>query len=147
MTTINIEHLKNYNRKLIAEYLFQYGDNAFDIIIPRDQFDKDDINFSIFWQYYTAAYAGQRLFNISTSFACYVPCPHKQQSFRFEIEVADINKLARALAYIITGYYVNNDSMIRFNQQAGIYFSDAYEGKTISETWSLLHIANKYLGK
>lgn len=147
MTTINIEHLKNYNRKLVAEYLLQQGDNAFEIIIPRDQFDTDDINFSIFWQYYTAAYAGQRLFNISTSFACYVPSPEKKNPFRFEIEVADIQPLAAVLAFIITGYYTNNDSMIRFNQEAGIYFSDAYEGKTISETWSLLHIANKYLGK
>jgi hypothetical protein len=147
MQTINIHDLKNYNAKLITEYLFQQNDNAFEIIVPRDQYDEEDINFSIFWQYYTAAYAGQKLYNISTSFASYIPCPEKQNPFRFEIEVADIQRLAGVLAFIITGYYTKNDSMIRFNQEAAIYFSDAFEGKTDSETWSLLHIANKYLGK
>lgn len=147
MITISIHDLKNYNANLISEYLFQQSDNAFEIIIPRDQYDPEDINFSLFWQYYTAAYAGQQLFNVSESFACYVPCPEKKKPFRFEIEVADIHRLAAALAFIITGYYTNSDSMIRFNQEAAIYFSDAYEGKTVSETWSLLHIANKYLGK
>jgi hypothetical protein len=147
MTSVNIHDLKNYNTKLIVEYLFQQNDNAFEIVIPRDQYDEEDINFSIFWQYYTAAYAGQKLFNISTSFAHYTPCPEKQNPFRFEIEVADVQRLASVLAFIITGYYTNNDSMIRFNQEAAIYFSDAFEGKADSETWSLLHIANKYLGK
>jgi hypothetical protein len=147
MTSINIHDLKNYNRKLITEFLIQQNDNAFEIIIPRDQYDEDDINFSIFWQYYTAAYAGQKLYNISTSFAYYTPCPSKQSSFRFEIEVTDIEKLAAALAFIITGYHIKNDSMIRFTREAAIYFSDAYEGNIDSETWGLLYIANQYLGK
>ncbi|HVT84288.1 MAG TPA: hypothetical protein VHD35_03755 [Chitinophagaceae bacterium] len=147
MTSINIHDLKNYNAKLIAEYLFQQNDNAFEIVIPRDQYDDEDINFSIFWQYYTAAYAGQKLFNISTSFASYIPCPEKKNPFRFEVEVPDIHRLAAVLAFIITSYDTNDDSMIRFNQEAAVYFSEAFEGKTDSETWSLLHIANKYLGK
>jgi hypothetical protein len=147
MTSINIEHLRNYNTKLIIEYLQQQNDIAFEIIIPRDQYGEEDLNFSIFWQYYTAAYAGQKLFNIATSFAHYTPCPEKENPFRFEIEVADIEKLAAVLAFIIKGYYEKTNAMIRYNREAAIYFSDAFEGKTDSETWSLLHIANKYLGK
>jgi hypothetical protein len=147
MTTINIHDLKNYNAKLTLEYLQQQNDKAFEIVIPRDQYDDEDLNFSIFWQYYTAAYAGQELYNVSTSFAYYVPCPKKQNPFRFEIEVPDIERLAPALAYIITGYNTNNDSMIRFNQEAAVYFSEAFEGKIDSDTWGLLYIANQYLGK
>jgi hypothetical protein len=147
MNSINIYDLKNYNVRLIEEYLFQQNDKAFEIIIPRDQYDDEDINFSIFWQYYTAAYAGQKLYNISRSFAYYVPCPEKQNPFRFEIEVAGIDRLAAVLAFILTGYHTKDDSVIRFNQEAAVYFSDAFEGKIDSETWGLLYIANKYLGK
>jgi hypothetical protein len=147
MQTINIHDLKNYNAKLIAEYLFQQNDKAFQIIIPREQIDPDDRNFSIFWQYHTAAYAGQKLFNVSESFAYNVPCPHKQNQFVFEIETADINRLATALAFIISGYYENDKTMLRFNEEAAQYLNDAFEGTTDSDTWGLLYIANNYLGK
>lgn len=147
MQTINIHDLKNYNAKLILEYLSVQQEKAFEIIIPHDQVDPDDKNFSIFWQYHTAAYAGQQLFNVSESFAYYVPCPKKQNSFRFELEVSDIKRLATALAFIITGYYENNITMLRFNEEAAKYLNDAFNSKTDSDTWGLLYIANNYLNK
>jgi hypothetical protein len=147
MQKINIHDLKNYNAKLIAEFLLERIDTLFEIIIPRDQVDPDDKDFSIFWQYHMAAYSGQQLHNVSSSFAYYVPCPTKQNSFRFEIEVTDIKRLVVALAFIITGYYDNDSAMLRFNEEASQYLCDSFEGKTDSDTWGLLYIANNYLKK
>lgn len=147
MQTINIQDLRNYNTKLIAEYLHQHGGIEFKILIPNDRIDPDDINFSIFWQYHTAAYAGQKLYKIAKSFAYYVPCPHKQKSFQFEIKVADIHRLSAVLAFIISGYYENDKQMLRFNEEAATFLSDSFEGKTECNTWGLLHTANHYLGK
>jgi hypothetical protein len=129
------------------EYLFHLDDTEFEIIISRDRVDPDDKNFSIFWQYHTAAYAGEKLFKVSESFAYYVPCPEKDNPFRFEIKVTDIKRLALALRFIITGYYDENRITIRFNEQAGQYLNDAFEGKVESNTWGLLHIANNFLSK
>jgi len=147
MNSINIHDLKNYNAKLIAEYLQQQSRNAFQIIIPKDRIDPDDINFSIFWQYHMAAYAGQKLYNVSESFAYTVPCPQSKNNFHFEIQVADIKRLSTALAFIICGYYDNDKTILRFNEEAATFLSDSFEAKTECNTWGLLHIANEYLGK
>lgn len=147
MYSINIHDLKNYNTKLIAEYLSQQSDNEFEIIIPRDQYDEEDFNFSIFWQYYSAAYSGQKLFNISESFAYYIPCPHKQNSFRFEISVTDLKKLTVVLRFILAGYYSENDAMVRFHEEASKYFDDSFNGEMEPDCWGLLYIANQFLSK
>lgn len=147
MTSLLLPDLKNYNAKLIAEYLDQQGGNAFQIIIPKDRIDPEDINFSIFWQFHMAAYAGQKLYNVSESFAYYVPCPQSKNNFQFEIQVAEIKRLSPALAFIICGYYDNDKTMLRFNEEAAKFLTDSFEGKTECNTWGLLHIANHYLGK
>ena len=147
MQTINLHDLKNYTPRLITELLSQQNDNTFEIIIPRDQLDPDDKNFSIFWQYHMAAFAGQQLYNVAESFAYDVPCPKKQTAFRFEIEVCNPKRLASALAFISCGYFDNDDTMLRFNQGAADYLSDSFEGKIDCPTWGLLHIANDYLAK
>jgi hypothetical protein len=147
MHSINIHDLKNYSTKLIAEFLSQQPDNEFEIIIPRDQIDPEDINYSIFWQYYSAAYAGQKLFNISESFAYYVPFPKKDFPFRFEITVIELKKLTLALRFIIIGYYSDDEGMLRFHEEASKYFDDSFKGKIDSNCWGLLSIANQYLGK
>ena len=147
MQTINIHDLKNYNAKLIAEYLSQQEGNIFEIIIPRDQIDPDDKNYTTFWQYHAAAYAGQKLFNVSEGFAYFVPDPHKEDSFRFELEIRNVERLAAALAFIIAGYYTDGKTMLRFNEEAAEYLRDCFEGKADSDTWGLLYIANNFLGK
>ena len=147
MQTINITALRNYNAKLILEYLnIQHG-LSFEIIIPKEIVDPDDRNFSVFWQYYYASYAGQLLFNNAKSFAYNVPCPQKKNDFRFQIEVERMVPLSHALAFIIAGYFTDGSTMLRFNEQASKYFDDSFTGKTDSACWGLLYIANQFLCK
>lgn len=147
MQSINITDLRNYNAKLILEYLNIQQGLSFEIIIPKESVDPDDRNFSIFWQYYCASYAGQLLFNKANSFAYYVPCPQKQNDFRFQIEVESRDSLSHALAFIIAGYFTDGSTMLRFNEQASKYFDDSFTGKTDSACWGLLYIANQFLCK
>src|SRR5688500_15541963 len=108
MQVVNLHDLKNYTTGLITELLSQQNDTMFEIIIPRDQFDPDDQDFPIFWQYHMAAFAGQQLYNVAESFAYEVPCPKKRNPFQFEIEVTTTKRLAAALAFISCGYFDNN---------------------------------------
>ena len=147
MQVVNLHDLKNYTSGLIIELLSQQNDTMFEIIIPRDQFDPDDKDFSIFWQYHMAAFAGQQLFNVAESFAYDVPCPKKRKPFRFEIEVTNNKLLAAALAFISCGYFDNNKAMLKFNQDAADYLSASFEGKIDCATWGLLSIANDHLAK
>src|SRR5258708_1136922 len=73
-----LQDLKNYSGGINDEILMKQDDKTFEIIIPRDPLDPDDKDFSVFWQYHMAAFAGQQLFNASESFAYDVPCPKKQ---------------------------------------------------------------------
>ncbi len=147
MQQINIHDLKNFTPKLILEYLADTKGSAFEIHIPPDQVDPDDNNFSIFWMFHTAAYAGQRLHNISETFSYYVPCPGTKENFIFRITINDKPKLAHCLAFIISGYFDNDTEMLRFNEEAAKFFIDSFEGKVDAATWGLLTIANDYLAK
>ena len=74
------------------------------LIISIEHVETDDKNLFIFLEYHNAAFAGQQLYNVSESFAYYVPCPEKQNPFRFELETSELKRLAAALAFIITRY-------------------------------------------
>ena len=137
MHNINIHDLKNFTPKLILEYLADTEGHSFEIHIPPDHVDSDDYNFSIFWMFHTAAYAGQRLHNIADCFSYYVPCPGSKENFVFRITINDKPKLAHCLAFIISG----------FNEEAAKFFTDSFEGKVDAATWGLLTIANDYLAK
>lgn len=147
MHPIILHDLKNYTPSLISDYLSHYNTTAFNIIIPKYEVDLSPDNYSIFWNYYTAAYAGQLLHNISTSFSSYIPCPLKTHPFRFEIEVENIQPLADNLAFILDGLFKDDEAMLRFDRQAINYFSDAFAGKIDSDCWSLLTIAAEYFDK
>lgn len=147
MHHINIHDLKNFTPKLILEYLAGTEDQSFEIHIPPDHVDPDDHNFSIFWMFHTAAYAGQQLHNIAETFSYYVPDPGTGESFIFRITVNDKRKLVHCLAFIISGYFDNDTEMLRFNEEAAKFFTDSFEGKVDAATWGLLTIANDYLCK
>lgn len=147
MITININQFKGYTIKDIHEFLSLQNSNHYEIFIPKMEADPGELNFSIFWDYHVAAYAGQKLNSSSESFAYDVPCPKRQNPFRFELETNDLMKLSIALRFIIVGYYTNGSGMTNFHQHAAAHFDEAYKGKTDPACWGLLYIANEYLGK
>lgn len=143
MHTINIQHLKSHNIKSIEEYLLQYHDTDYQIIIPKNQMETDDKTF-ISWQYYTAAFVGYQLSIISKSFAYNVPCSQKQKPFLFEIETDNIKKLSVVLRYIIIAYYTDGPAAKQFHNDASQHFHYSFTGKTDPACWGLLHIANEF---
>lgn len=147
MPPIHLHDLKNYTPCLISDYLTHYKSTAFNIIIPKMEAGLPPDNYIIFWNYYTAAYAGQLLHDIATSFACFIPCPHKTDPFRFEIEVMEITQLANTLAFILDGLFKDDEAMLMYDKQALDYFSNAFDGKTHSDCWSLLTIAAAFFEK
>lgn len=147
MYTLNITQFKGYTVKALHEFLLLQNCSHFQILIPRMEPDPNEINFSVFWDYHVAAYAGYKLNSIAESFAYEVPCPKKQNPFSFEIETNNLMKLSIVLRFIIVGCYTNGRGMTHFHGEAAKHFDHVYLGKAKPACWGLIYIANEYLGK
>lgn len=147
MTRINIAEFSNYDSKAIYEFLFLQNETVFEIIIPRVAVAGNCESYNIVHEYLAAAYAGQRLSEIASSFAYYVPCVYNSRSVLFEVTIADMEKLTDILYLIIQGFdhTTCGDTFLTFHGQAADFLNDAFEGKIECKTWGLLHIANCYL--
>lgn len=144
-TSINLTSLKNYDATLISDYLKMHPSRFYEIIIPKEPVNKEPDEFSIFYQYALASFAGQLLYNSSVSFSYKVPWPYSDQPFQFELEIENKEDLAKALAYIIEGYFTHDDEMLKFALEAAEYFDNAFIGETVSDIWGLLFIAGQYI--
>lgn len=142
--SINITDLKNYNCTLIEEYLELHPAVLYEVIIPWEQ-DENPDSLSCMLQYINAAYAGQLLSLCSLSFGYNVPSPCQCSPFRFEIEIPVANQLPQTLLTITEAYFSHEDAMVEFAVQAAQYYDDAFNGIIHSDTWGLLHMADKML--
>lgn len=87
-------------------------------------------NFDIFFEYHTAAIIGQKLFEMAEAFAYYVPSIYRRQSFAFDIEIKDQEKLAGILSYIITGLSEQDvDFNIKFYEETTKLFTETFGTK------------------
>lgn len=146
MKTINLTELKNFNCTLIEEYLEMHPASLYEIIIPWEQQESPGTDhLSCMLQYINAAYAGQLLSLCSTSFGYNVPSPCQKTPFRFEIEIQAANQLPQTLLTITEAYFTHEDAMVDFSVQAARYYDDAFNGIIQSDTWGLLHMADKML--
>jgi hypothetical protein len=147
-TTINISDLRNYSASLILEYLRMHPSQCYQIIIPWEQDEMQSTDsLSCMLQYIHAAYAGQLLYNCSSSFGYNVPSPGHQKPFLFEVEIKSQEAFAETLSLMVQGYFTHDEEMLQFAVQAAQYFDDAFNGLVHSDTWGLLHIADNILGK
>lgn len=142
MHLINIFNFQTSSLQDLEDYLFRKDSLRYEITIPKKEFDIKQPDFTK-WQYYMAAYAGNRLSLVASSFAYTVPCPFRSDPFRFEVEHTDHKKLAFALYMITKGYYIGRDEVNYFQNEALRHFSNCFMGKSNSACWGLLHIANK----
>ena len=69
MTKINLSHFIRYDFKKLYAHIIGLKGPKFTIVVPRFIMAIKDDNVSVFWEYYTAAYAGQVLSQIATRYA------------------------------------------------------------------------------
>ncbi len=149
MTKINISDFFDYDSKAVYEFLFVHAETKYEIIIPRGFIAGKDDNYCIATEYINASYAGQRLTQITDTFAYFVPSEFTKKPFHFEITATCLEKLADTLHFVIQGFNFNdtNDKFITFQSLAADFLNDAYNDKIECHTWGLLHLANRYLGE
>jgi hypothetical protein len=115
------------------------------ISVPKLIPQLDDV--SIAMSYYSAAYAGQLLKNISSSFAYYVPSPHNDAPFTFEIKITDQDKLATVLEYLSLAYYSFSEADEEFDEKACYYAINARENPATTDCFGIVTVAWWYMGK
>lgn len=143
MLTVHIEELKNYTPQLICSYLSQSPEKAYNIIIPREKIN-DDHNYNVFWNYHLAAYTGQLLYNVSVSFAHYVPCPGRNSPFRFEVQVTSLDSLAQTLFLIVNAFTDDVEATLNFLTAASGYLEKVFAGQLTAACESLINIATDH---
>lgn len=148
MLKININEFNRYDSKTLYEFLFLQRETVFQITIPRKAVASACVNYDVFEEYLSAAYAGQRLSDIAESFAYYVPCVHSKCPFLFEVTITEMGKMTEALFLII--HSINDKSpcetFLTFHSLAADYLTNAFRNRIKCNTWGLLQIANQYLG-
>ena len=149
MITINIAEFKHYDFKAIYKFVMLQTQDEFEIIIPKSYNPIDDESFIIFWEYHIMAYAGQKLFDISSEFSYFVPGACSKQSFRFIVKINDLEQLTDLLYELIRVLQEDDltDTTTEFQLAASTFFNDAYDDKVEPVTWGLLTMANNFLSE
>ncbi len=146
MLTIKLNEFKGYDYKAIYEYLMVHNESEFKIVIFKESQALKDDNFIVFWDYYISLFIGQKLSEIATSFAYFVPCVYKTGYFAFEFTITDMEKLSDTLYYILQGYNPDSDeeTFLKFQNEAAAFMQSAgYDQETVCH--GLLAICEKYL--
>ena len=149
MITINLNEFSNYTSKDVYQFLMLQQTNEFEIIIPKSYNPTDDESFIIFWEYHIMAYAGQKLFDISSEFSYNVPGAGTKQPFKFIVKINDLEKLVDLLYELICVLQEDDltDTTTEFQLAASTFFNDAYDDKVEPVTWGLLTLANTFLSE
>ncbi len=146
MIIIKLNEFKAYDYKAVYEYLMVYNESEFKIVIFKESQALKDDNFMVFYDYYIALYIGQKLSEIATSFAYFVPCVYKTGYFAFEFTITDMEKLSDTLYCILQGYDPDSDeeSFLKFQDEAAAFMESA-EYDQVTACQGLLAICEKYL--
>ena len=149
MLKININELNRYDSKTLYEFLFVQRETVFQITIPRKAVAGTCVNYDVFEEYLSAAYAGQRLSEIAESFAYFVPCVQSKCPFLFEVTITEMGKMAEALYIIIHSVTdkIPCEIFLSFHSLAADFLTNVFNDKAECNTWGLLWIANQYLQK
>lgn len=149
MHKIDITELMDYDAASIYKYIMLQNTNEYEITMYKCTTNPIEEPFDVFWEYYMAAFIGQKLFEVSDTFSYYVPSVYKMDEFKFYIEVSDNEKLIDPLSFVIPGFFdVGEEIPPKFHQQAHEFFQEAfdYEGLLVG-CWGLLEIANRHLAE
>lgn len=106
---INIADLESFTSSRIYELLLGHDDNHIAISVPKSSklFFSERENIS--YDYIRAAYAGQKLFDVSDFFEYEKVSPELHKSIEFKVICADVKTLANILIELTYLYGINED--------------------------------------
>ena len=152
MTTIYLDDFEDMDFKILYEHIMATEDTTFEVqkerCIQEDSEDSPDANvWSLFFDYYRAAFSGQKLAEIATTLDYWVPAVNPLSPFRFIVHIEDREVFADVLFYIIQGYF-DMDAQeweTSFEHQATVFQEKAWNDEIDVACWGLMHIAADYL--
>ena len=145
MLEIKIAEFGDYDRDALFEYLSLQEQHNFRLVMSKKSLAHKDENYIIYWNYYLAAFVGQKLYDLSSRFEYFVPSEHAPLDFIFLFETKDIAKLSEVISEIINGCYHDNEAYTKFHNEGSKFYDAAISGKIRSATFGLLRVADKYL--
>ena len=110
MHTINLMEFADYEYKDLYAYLMLQNKTAFRITMPKDVTASKADKIIIVTEYYDALYFGQKLSELSDDFCYNVPSEFSAFPFAYEFSIADMEKLAETLFYLIRGIVLDSET-------------------------------------
>lgn len=143
MVTIRINEFKGYGLEELTLFLKEADDNIFEIVIPKETTLAASTKNDIAWEFFSAAYIGQRLYELSSEF-CYISAkPAVAGIFGFHIATGLIDQLAGFL-FQASGVFGNSEvsEPINFALDVGAFITYFKDKPAVCQ--DLLDIANEY---
>lgn len=109
----------DYDYKSIYAYLMVTNETSFRITMPRDSELQQGDKISIVTEYYDALYFGQKLSELSNDFTYSVPSEYSASPFTFELNTADMEKLADTIFYLIKGIVLDSETTAEMEKYWG----------------------------
>ena len=146
MNSIYLDDFEDYELNTIYNFIISQDGNGFEVFIPKENALGEHEQFFVFLDYYLAAYAGERLAELASSFSYYVPGANMVTNFKFELEVTDKEKLADVIYEIVQGYYDtgNANEEVSFYEKAAAFHDHAWENFEAA-CWGLVARAAEYI--
>ena len=125
------------------------NEHEYEVTIPRGwaYYTLDD--WGIFWEYYFASYAGEKLSEVASTFSYWVPPVKSKTPFTFYCECPDLEKFAEVIFYIISGYdnpdYETN-GVCYYETQLDFFSTAAVREREVA-CWGLAHLCLQYQTK
>jgi hypothetical protein len=94
MVTIRINEFEGYGLDEFKLFLKESEDNIYEIVIPKEASFADSTNTDIAWEFFSGAYIGQRLYEISSEFGYVTAQPGHPGTFGFNLQTKKVNQLA-----------------------------------------------------
>ena len=129
-----------YDEDMLYEFFMLQETKVFEIIIPRNWENNDELNETIF---FFAAYAGQLLHGQSELFSYFTPSAKTCEAIRFIVTIRDIFGFTKLFRQIVSAYFQlgSRESTLAFMQQASDFVQDAYGNVDRCYTWGLVETA------
>ena len=145
MVNMDIVELIGYDAASIHELLLLEETNEFELYFPIHQVALLAPNDYVGYGYYIAAWAGQVLHDISSSFSYFIPSERDKMTFIFRIETSDLEKLAQIIFLIIDTSFNSKTINEGFRVSGREFYCGAFNFGAPVATYGLLSLAMKYL--
>lgn len=143
MVQIHLHEFQNYSFPQLLQFVHLQEDPDYLLTLPKTSIAYKLDNIDVFWEYYNAAFVGQQLWLLSSSFAYTVPCMLTPGKFIFQFIAMENEKLAETLYSLVNWLYTKENKILceEFHGHAAQLFTDAFDDKNDIACYGLIWIA------